>query len=167
VGVQPAVLRLLVRPDGRAVGDAQADAHAAEVVPYAKGARVLAALDVEIRTRSGGEATLQDVMAGLNAHEGTVTHDAFERYVSAAAGEPMGDWLDRYVRGPAAPQVPEDRSLYRVVGDPPEPETDPLDRPVDLLYDLGPVGVLLVGVGPLALGWARSPPGGRDRPEGG
>ncbi|WP_254543295.1 hypothetical protein [Halomarina pelagica] len=72
---------------------------------YFKGMRVLAALDATIRERSDGRRSLEDVLRRMNRHEGTVSYADFARFVAWAAGEPLDEWLDTYVRGEAAPEV--------------------------------------------------------------
>ena len=66
-------------------------------VPRRKGARALAVLDRKIRAETFGHRSLEDVFARLNRHDGTVTYRTFVRTVSAVAGEPMDEWLDRHV----------------------------------------------------------------------
>lgn len=82
---------------------------------YTKGHRVAAALDVQIRRTSGGERTLQYVLARMNAHHGPVSYEDFKRLVADAAGEPLDDWLERYVNGTDNPPVPDDPELYTVM----------------------------------------------------
>lgn len=98
----------------RVTTDAHADAVLADrttwdsaEVPYAKGLRVVAALDAEIRLATDGERSIVDVWRLLNAHDGTVSYADFAAMVERVAGEDMTDWLDRYVRGDAAPPVPD------------------------------------------------------------
>jgi hypothetical protein len=78
---------------------------------YQKGAHVCAALDVEIRRRSGGDRTLLAVVTSSD-HDVTV-YDGFRSAVVAAAGdEAMADWVDRHVRTSALPEVPGERDLF-------------------------------------------------------
>jgi len=74
---------------------------------YFKGMRVLAALDAEVRAASGGDRSLDDVLAGVNAHDGPVTRPVFARQARRAAGEPLDDWLETYVGTAASPPVPD------------------------------------------------------------
>lgn len=74
---------------------------------YFKGMRVLAALDAEVRNASNDRSTLQDVFAGMNAHDGTVDDETFATLVEEAAGEPRDEWLDTYVGTDASPTVPD------------------------------------------------------------
>ena len=74
---------------------------------YFKGMRVLAALDVEVREASGGDRTLQDVFAAVNAHDGTVTDETFATLVEETVGEPRDEWLATYVGTDATPTVPD------------------------------------------------------------
>jgi len=83
--------------------------------PYDKGALVLAALDAEIRRASDGDRTLQYVFARMNAHDGPVDESQFRTFVADAAGQPIDDWLDRYVAGSETPDLPDDESLYAFV----------------------------------------------------
>jgi hypothetical protein len=81
---------------------------------YEKGARVLAALDARIRTRTDGERSFEHVWARLNAHEGNLTYADFRSAVETVAGEPQDDWLTRSLRTDDLPSVPRDESLYTV-----------------------------------------------------
>jgi PGF-CTERM protein len=77
---------------------------------YEKGAHVLAALDAQIRARTGGERSLHDVFV-----DGTPFADyaAFRaQVVETAADESLGEWLDRYVTTDALPPVPDDPARY-------------------------------------------------------
>jgi hypothetical protein len=87
---------------------------------YEKGARVLAALDAEIRQSTDGAATLEDVWRRMNEHDDAVTYADFQDIVSDVAGTSMDDWLDRYLTTDAVPDVPEDRQWFV----PTESETD-------------------------------------------
>ncbi|WP_435344933.1 hypothetical protein [Haloarchaeobius sp. HRN-SO-5] len=89
----------------------------ADTAPYTKGGRVLAALDAEIRERSGGNYTLADVFYRVNVERDEVTYYEFRDYVQAVGGEDLGDWLDEYARTEAVPPVPDDPSLYRTPED--------------------------------------------------
>ncbi len=79
---------------------------------YTKGLRVAAALDAEIRAESDGAATLADVLARMNAHEGRVDYGEFVGFASSVAGTDLGGWLDRYVRSTAVPPVPAEPALF-------------------------------------------------------
>lgn len=79
---------------------------------YVKGARVLAALDAEIRTASDGERSLQDVFRAVNTHDGEVSLADFKRFVAEAAGEDLEGWVERYVTTTATPAVPDDPHLF-------------------------------------------------------
>ncbi len=72
---------------------------------YTRGAFVLAALDAEIRSQTGGKKSLEDVFRRLNQQE-EVTHSSFRRAVVAVGGEEMGPWVSRYVVGTAVPPAP-------------------------------------------------------------
>ncbi len=85
-------------------------------VPYAKGARVLAALDGRIRASTGGNRTLQSVFRRLNDHEGLVTFDVFAAAVANASGESHREWLDDHVRGGAPVSPPASPYAYTAPG---------------------------------------------------
>ncbi len=68
-------------------------------VPYHRGAVVLAALDREIRERTDGERSMEDVFRRLNRYDGVVTRGVFTRVVNDVAGEDMTAWVDRHVAG--------------------------------------------------------------------
>ncbi len=72
---------------------------------YTKGAYVLAALDHELRLRTVGLRSLEDVVARLNDRE-NLTAAAVETAVVATGGSGMRAWLDRYVSGTAIPPEP-------------------------------------------------------------
>ena len=100
-----------------------------ESVEYAKGRRVLAALDAKIREETNGTRTLEDVLWRLNRHDGEVTYTDFEDAVAAAAGRRYDDWLAANVAGSAVPAVPEAPARYERVADadhdPPTPTRTP------------------------------------------
>lgn len=81
-------------------------------VPYEKGHRVLAALDVRIRRATDGERTLMDVHRRVNEHDGWVSYGDFRRIVNDVAGTSQDGWLDRYVRSSDTPTVPCDPALF-------------------------------------------------------
>jgi hypothetical protein len=98
---------------------------------YEKGAHVLAALDAEIRARTGGERTLYDVFVANRTFD---DHAAFRAAVVATADdESLGPWLDRYVTTDALPPVPDDPTRY-VHGPDLDPDGDGLasERELDL-----------------------------------
>ena len=88
-----------------------------DVVEYAKGRRVSAALDAKIRRDSNGTRTLENVLWRLNHHDGEVTYADFEDAVAATTGRRYDDWLATYVKGSAVPPVPEDPATYERVPD--------------------------------------------------
>jgi len=67
--------------------------------PYDRGARVLAALDRQIRDRTEGRHSLATVFRRLNAYDGTVTYPVFVTTVTDVAGADLGPWLDHHVAG--------------------------------------------------------------------
>ncbi|MFD1512316.1 hypothetical protein [Halomarina rubra] len=67
---------------------------------------VVAALDAEIRGRTDGTRTLQDVVWVLNGQDSTVDYADFADAVERVAGESMDGWLDRYVRHENMPALP-------------------------------------------------------------
>ena len=75
---------------------------------YSRGAFVLAAIDAEIRSQTGGKKSLKDVFRRLNQQD-EVTQSSFRRAVIEVGGEEMGPWVDRYIGGtdvPPAPDIP-------------------------------------------------------------
>lgn len=136
------------------------DSWSSSLVPYRKGMRVLAALDVKIRTLSNGTQSLEDVFRRLNHHEGTVTYDVFATYVAQAAGESLTGWLDQHVQSSAVATVPATPSLYG-------PSTARTSEPSNG-YDVfdfihvavanAPPILFVSGVLLALAGWARKPP---------
>ena len=82
--------------------------------PYAKGTRVLAALDGRIRNDTGGNRSLQTVFRRLNGHDGLVTYDVFASVVANVSGESHREWLDDHVRGGAPVTPPGSPYAYTV-----------------------------------------------------
>lgn len=133
---------------------------------YRKGAHVLAALDAEIRTRSGGDRTLLAVMTTVDHDVGT--YEGFVGAVVDAAGDDaMADWVETYVRTSALPEVPADRRFYvlgdaepgdiRTVTPTPSPTPSPTARPegppdADPADGDGGYTVTTPGFGPVAAG---------------
>jgi hypothetical protein len=85
-------------------------------VPYAKGGRVLAALDGRIRNATAGNRTLQRVFRRLNEHDGLITYDVFASVLANVSGEPHREWLDDHVRGGAPVSPPWSPYAYTVPG---------------------------------------------------
>lgn len=85
-------------------------------VPYAKGTRVLAALDARIRTSTDGNRTLQAVFSRLNGHDGVVTFDDFAAVVGNVTGESQREWLDDHVRDDQTVTPPESPYHYVAPG---------------------------------------------------
>ncbi|QLH78976.1 hypothetical protein HZS55_17480 [Halosimplex rubrum] len=85
-------------------------------VPYAKGGRVLAALDGRIRNATDGNRSLQTVFRRLNRHDGLVTYDVFASVVANVSGETHREWLDDHVRGDAPVSPPGSPYAYTVPG---------------------------------------------------
>ncbi|NHN43089.1 PGF-CTERM sorting domain-containing protein [Halorubellus sp. JP-L1] len=88
-----------------------------EPVDYEKGSLVAAALDAEIRNRTGGARTLQDVLAyryGDDDPYGDLrTYEDFSAAVVAVTDdESMRAWLDEYVAGESTPPVPSDPDRF-------------------------------------------------------
>jgi len=104
----------LADDDGAVLADP--DTWGDPVVEYTRGCRVLAALDARVRAASDGERDLADVLARMNARDGTITYPAFRRLVADVAGEPQDAWLDRHVVGAATPAVPEAPARFGVGG---------------------------------------------------
>ncbi len=76
-------------------------------VPYDKGGRVVAALDVRIRSATGGQRTFADVLDRLVRSSEPVTLASFAEAVSAVAGEDLEAFVRDAVAGPA-PSIPVD-----------------------------------------------------------
>lgn len=72
---------------------------------------ILAALDAEIRTRSG-DKTLMTVFRTMNDRGGSLGYETFTDIVAEAAGERLDGWLDANVLEPANPSVPESPELF-------------------------------------------------------
>ncbi|MFC6954716.1 hypothetical protein [Halorubellus litoreus] len=88
-----------------------------ELVPYEKGALVLAALDAEIAARTGGVRSLEDVLAYRFSDDDPYgdleTYENFSAAVVATTNdESMREWLDRYVAGGETPSVPSDPDAF-------------------------------------------------------
>jgi predicted metalloprotease with PDZ domain len=70
---------------------------------YRKGEVVCAWLDLELRARTGGRATLDAVLGHLwteyGAHERPVPEDGMQAIFERVAGVPMGDLFDAWLRG--------------------------------------------------------------------
>ncbi|MFC4406991.1 hypothetical protein [Haloarchaeobius iranensis] len=113
--------------------DQDADAVLAESheegVGYTKGARVLAALDAEIRERSDDRYSLADVFYLMNSQPERVDYETFRSYVQLVGGAELGSWLDEYVLTSAVPTVPREPALFTT----PAPTT--LDSDDDGLTD--------------------------------
>jgi hypothetical protein len=101
------------------------------LVPYRKGARVLAVLDARIRTATGSNRTLQDVFRRINAANGKVGYDRFAGIVANvtggnataanttaadATGRNHIEWLDEHVAGPGTVSPPTDPWTYTAPG---------------------------------------------------
>lgn len=75
---------------------------------YTKGAMVSLALDLELRLRTDGRCSLDDVMRAL-WHEygagGGVPQGAFERVAEEASGQRLDEFFDQYLRGTADPPI--------------------------------------------------------------
>ncbi|MFD1644757.1 hypothetical protein [Haloarchaeobius litoreus] len=83
-----------------------------EGVGYTKGARVLAALDAEIRERSDDRYSLADVFYLMNSQPERVDYETFRSYVQLVGGADLGSWLDEYVLTSAVPTVPREPDLF-------------------------------------------------------
>jgi hypothetical protein len=73
---------------------------------YTRGAYIIAALDAEIQSQTGGEKSFDDVFKRLNEQEET-THTSFKRAVVEVGGDEMEPWIDRYVDGNETPPAPD------------------------------------------------------------
>lgn len=65
----------------------------------ARGPTVLAALDHEIRDRTDGSKTLENVLQEMNKQNQDVTYSRFKDIVADVAGERLDSWLDKRVDG--------------------------------------------------------------------
>lgn len=106
---------------------------------YTKGRRAVAALDCELRRRTGGEADLRTVWRELNASYETAGYDEFTAALETAVPDPAGvvAWADRYIAGDGVPAVPSEPAAFGlgdavaaadVAGpepEPPDPEPEP------------------------------------------
>jgi len=98
-------------PDQRSVVLTNPETWTGTTAHYDKGARVLAALDAEIRRRTDGERTLRDVFTGQS--EPFRDYRAFRTAVIRVADDDsLGPWLDRYVTTDAMPPLPENPRYY-------------------------------------------------------
>lgn len=64
-----------------------------------RGPTVLAALDHEIRNRTDGSKTLENVLQGMNKQSRDVTYSRFKDIVADVAGERLDSWLNKRVDG--------------------------------------------------------------------
>ncbi len=82
---------------------------------YRKGEMVCALLDLELRARSGGKASLDAVLAHLwnefGRHQRPVPEDGMQEIFEHVAGTRMGDLFDAWVRG--AHEIDYDATLAR------------------------------------------------------
>jgi predicted metalloprotease with PDZ domain len=83
---------------------------------YRKGELVCALLDIEIRARSRGRATLDQVLAALWREHGSperpVPEDGMQVFFERVAGVPLGDLFDAWIRTPA--EIDYDKTLAHV-----------------------------------------------------
>lgn len=63
---------------------------------YNQGARLLAALDYEIRETTDGSATIEDVIGELQAHDDDLSHEDFRDIVADVADEEVADDADTW-----------------------------------------------------------------------
>lgn len=104
--------RSAVSVEGRGVADATlSESGDTSRAAYEKGSHVLVALDVLLRSRTDGEARVDDVFDRMNAHDGPVDYDDFRSMVAAEAGTSLDGWLDLHVRGRSLPALPTNASL--------------------------------------------------------
>ena len=89
---------------------AERDPEAGGLWWYDAGA-ILAALDAEIRNRSG-DTTLAAVFQALDAHDGVVTYGFLSDAVADAAGERLDSWLNANIRQPTRVSIPDDPELF-------------------------------------------------------
>lgn len=78
---------------------------------YYKGRRVLAALDIRMRQRSNGTATLADVFRALNGVETSpINYTDMRSEVVTRTDESTGQWLDTYTGTSDVPTIPAEIS---------------------------------------------------------
>lgn len=107
------------RPNRTTVVLADPTTYESNLGEYEKGAHVLAALDAQIRRRTGGEHTLEDLFTAYRTekHDNLTTYDGIVGATIDLTGDrSMEDWLDRYVRTDALPPLPNNQSLYVMNG---------------------------------------------------
>jgi predicted metalloprotease with PDZ domain len=73
---------------------------------YTRGAYIIAALDAEIQSQTGGEKSFDDLFKRLNEQE-KITHTSFKRAVVEVGGDGMEPRIDRYVDGNETPPAPD------------------------------------------------------------
>ena len=92
-----------------AVAEAESDA------VYARGQRVVAALDQRVRAATDGEESVRAVIERLNRADGPVTTADVEAAAESVAGTSLDAFFGRYVRGTAVPELPDSEGAYRPV----------------------------------------------------
>lgn len=113
-------------------------------VPYRKGALVLAALDTEIRNRTDGEHTLEDVLRRLNRDDRRLTYSRFVATVVTVSDAPeLEDWLDRYVKGSATPQYEPREPEGRLPNPPRMTEVTALIPTTPLGFGITAIGLVI------------------------
>lgn len=103
------------RPNRTAVVLADPTTYDSNLGEYEKGAHVLAALDAQIRRRTAGDHTLEDLFTTYRTaeYDNLTTYDGVvEATVELTGDRSMEEWLDSYVRTEALPPLPNDQSLF-------------------------------------------------------
>jgi predicted metalloprotease with PDZ domain len=109
---------------------------------YRKGEVVCALLDLELRARTGGRATLDVVLGHLwteyGAPERPVPEDAMQAIFERVAGVPMGDLFDAWIRGTS--EIPYAATLAQfglLLERTPRPDSAPCSLGARLRSDMG------------------------------
>lgn len=80
---------------------------------YAKGRRVLAALDCKIQDDTAGRATFENVFRQLNAYDGQITNNSLIQMLVDITGNPdYHEWFSKYVGSSDVPEVPESEKYF-------------------------------------------------------
>jgi hypothetical protein len=84
-------------------------------VPYDKGARVVAALDVRIQRETAWQRSFADVLRVLAMQDRPITVAMFTEAVSTVAGEDLDSFVTRALTG-SAPEVPDEPHAVTLSG---------------------------------------------------
>lgn len=99
---------------------------------YTKGRRVVAALDAEIRRRTDGGATFEDVFRRMNELDRLLTHERFTDLLGEVVDDGFENWATSYIESTQTPDIPHDEDLFLIDGESrSEPETGPEEIEVE------------------------------------